>query len=158
MSGVVSYKPEITHCIWDLDGLILGGFVPWFKFNNFQVEILTKKYLTKEFHPIPDTETLAFKVTQKILNDLTNNSKKHSWEVKESLLGLSADDVAKRVVQVYDLPVPWQEYQAMAKEEAQNLMKNCEMFEGEEQTRQVFSKISNFYLLRCWTSHLSPLH
>ncbi|KAG5668498.1 hypothetical protein PVAND_016437 [Polypedilum vanderplanki] len=93
------YRP-VTHCIFDLDGLIL------------------------------DTETLAFQVTQNILNRFSNPPKIHTWAVKESLLGLQADDVAKKIVNTYDLPITWQEYKEIAKTEAKILMQNCQVCDG----------------------------
>lgn len=79
-----------------------------------------------------DTETLAFKVTQKILDKLTKPRKYHTWEIKESLLGLQANDVAKKIVDTYELPITWQEYQTMAKEQAQALMKTCRVCDGKK--------------------------
>lgn len=77
-----------------------------------------------------DTERLAFQVTQNILNKLSNPPKVHTWENKESLLGLQSDDVAKKVVQIYDLPITWQTYKQMARHEAVTLMENCTICEG----------------------------
>ncbi|CAG9811812.1 unnamed protein product [Chironomus riparius] len=111
MSRSIFNNRPVTHCIFDMDGLIL------------------------------DTERLAFQVTQNILNKLSNPPKVHTWKNKESLLGLKCDDVAKKVVKIYDLPISWQTYKEMARHEAKTLMENCEICEGAE--RLIYHLYSN---------------
>lgn len=69
-------------------------------------------------------------MTQNVLDILTGKTVKHTWENKEKLLGLSADDVAKKIVEIYNLPITWEEYKAMAREEMRIVMRECEVCEG----------------------------
>lgn len=70
-------------------------------------------------------------MTQNVLDIVTGKTVKHTWENKEKLLGLTSNDVAKKVVEMYKLPITWEEYKAMAKDEMKIVMRDCEVCEGE---------------------------
>jgi hypothetical protein len=65
-----------------------------------------------------------------VLDIVTGRSAKHTWENKEKLLGLTANDVAKKIVEMYNLPITWEEYKMMAKDEMRIVMRDCEVCEG----------------------------
>lgn len=72
------------------------------------------------------------------MNKVSNPPKQHTWEIKESLLGLQADDVAKKVVKTFDLPITWEIYKEMARQEAKILMENSKACEGWKYVFQQF--------------------
>lgn len=76
-----------------------------------------------------DTETLYTVVTQNIL-DKVSPGKIYTWEVKIGLMGLQKEEVSKRIVELYDLPLTWEEYADMAQEQIETLMKNCRLMPG----------------------------
>lgn len=71
-------------------------------------------------------------MTQNVLDIVTGMTAKHTWENKEKLLGLTANDVAKKIVEMYKLNITWEEYKAMAKDEMRIVMKDCEVCEGKK--------------------------
>lgn len=81
-------------------------------------------------HPHLDTETLYTVVTQQIL-DVVSPGKVFTWEVKVGLMGLQKEDVSKKIVELYDLPVSWEEYADMAMERIEIVMQNCSIMSGE---------------------------
>lgn len=81
-------------------------------------------------HPHLDTETLYTVVTQEII-DVVSPGKIYTWEVKVGLMGLQKEDVSKKIVELYDLPITWQEYADMAQERIEIVMRNCSIMSGE---------------------------
>lgn len=81
------------------------------------------------FLETPDTETLYTVVTQNILNDYAPG-KIYTWDVKVTLMGLQKEDVSRRIVELYDLPLTWEEYADLAQVQIEKLMKNCKLMEG----------------------------
>lgn len=69
-------------------------------------------------------------VTQEIL-DLVSPGKIYTWEVKVDLMGLQKEDVSKKIVEIYDLPITWEEYADMAMERIESFMQNCSLLPGE---------------------------
>lgn len=78
-----------------------------------------------------DTETLYTVVTQEIL-DVVSPGKIYTWEVKVGLMGLQKEDVSKRIVELYDLPITWEEYADMAQERIEIVMRDCSLMPGAE--------------------------
>lgn len=47
-------------------------------------------------------------------------------------MGLQTEEVSRRIVEIYDLPLTWEEYATLAYQEIDILMRNCEKCEGAE--------------------------
>lgn len=77
----------------------------------------------------PDTETLYTVVTQNILNEYSPGTV-YTWDVKVTLMGLQKEAVSKKIVEIYDLPLTWQEYAELAQVQIELLMKNCRLMPG----------------------------
>lgn len=77
----------------------------------------------------PDTETLYTVVTQNILNEYSPG-KIYTWDVKVTLMGLQKEAVSREIVEIYDLPLTWQEYADLAQAQIEMLMKNCHLMPG----------------------------
>ncbi|KAJ3156106.1 Pseudouridine-5'-phosphatase [Geranomyces michiganensis] len=71
---------EITHCIFDMDGLLL------------------------------DTERIYTEVTQEILDKHTPGTK-FTWELKSKLMGRTADESARMVIEGCNVPITLEQYQ-----------------------------------------------
>jgi len=80
---------------------------------------------------ILDTETLYTKVTQQILDEC-ETGKTYTWDVKQSVMGLQREDVATRIVAIYELPISVQEYMDRTQELIEELMRNCRVMPGAE--------------------------
>lgn len=76
-----------------------------------------------------DTETLYTVVTQNILNEHSPGTI-YTWDVKVRLMGLQKEAVSKKIVEIYDLPLTWQEYADLAQAQIEDLMKNCCLMPG----------------------------
>lgn len=74
-----------------------------------------------------DTEVLYTQATQKILDPY---GKTYTWDVKVTLMGLQREDVSKKIVEIYDLPITWEEYADLVLEQIQLLMLNCNVCPG----------------------------
>lgn len=95
--------------------------------NNFQIII---PQILKVFLYFPtDTETLA--ITQKILDKYCPGTK-YTWDVKVTVMGLQREEVAKKIVKLYKLPLTWQQYADEAQREAMIYMRNCRIMPGNE--------------------------
>lgn len=88
-------------------------------------------------YKIPDTETLYTVVTQKILDEYAPG-KIYLWEVKVTLMGLQKEAVSKKIVEIYDLPITWEEYADLAQAQIEVLMKNCRMMPGKSQLMKLY--------------------
>lgn len=73
---------------------------------------------------IIDTETLYTVVTQQILDEISPG-KIFTWEVKVGLMGLQKEDVSKKIVKMFDLPISWEEYASRAESLIEIVMRNC---------------------------------
>ncbi|CAG9811751.1 unnamed protein product [Chironomus riparius] len=94
---------DVTHVIFDMDGLLLN------------------------------TEVLYTVATQNILDMYFQNPRKiYTWDVKVGLMGLQTEQVSRKIVDIYDIPITWEEYAALAGEQIKILMKNCEKCAGAE--------------------------
>ncbi|KAI8587982.1 HAD-like domain-containing protein [Geranomyces variabilis] len=71
---------EITHCIFDMDGLLL------------------------------DTERIYTQVTQEILDKHVPGTK-FTWELKSKLMGRTADESARMVLEGCNVPISLEQYQ-----------------------------------------------
>jgi len=70
--------------------------------------------------------------TQNILDMYFQNPRKiYTWDVKVGLMGLQTEQVSRKIVDIYDIPITWEEYAALAREQIELLMKNCEKCSGE---------------------------
>lgn len=47
-----------------------------------------------------------------------------------TLMGLQKEAVSKRIVEIYDVPLTWQEYADLAQAQIEVLMKNCLLMPG----------------------------
>lgn len=54
----------------------------------------------------------------------------YTWDVKVKMLGLQKEDVAKMMVEIYDLPLTGEKYSQLAQEHAAVIMKNCHLMPG----------------------------
>uniref|UniRef100_A0A336MLB5 CSON002811 protein n=1 Tax=Culicoides sonorensis TaxID=179676 RepID=A0A336MLB5_CULSO len=80
---------------------------------------------------ILDTETLYSQATQNILNE-TGVDKTYTWDVKQTLMGLQREEVSKRIVEIYDIPLTWEEYMNRQQEQIEILMQNAQLLPGAE--------------------------
>ncbi|XP_055715972.1 probable pseudouridine-5'-phosphatase isoform X1 [Phlebotomus papatasi] len=78
-----------------------------------------------------DTETLYTKVTQAILDEY-GDGQTYTWEVKTSLMGLQREEVANRLVKLYNLPLTPEEYMDLTLEHIRLLMADCQKMPGAE--------------------------
>ncbi|CRL06017.1 CLUMA_CG018983, isoform A [Clunio marinus] len=78
-----------------------------------------------------DTETLYTLVTQNILDEYSPG-KIYTWELKVTLMGLQKEDVSKKIVEIFDLPITWEEYAELAQAQIEDLMKNCRLMPDTE--------------------------
>lgn len=78
---------------------------------------------------MPDTETLYTIGTQNILNEYSPGTI-YTWDVKVNLMGLQKEAVSRKIVEIYDLPLTWQEYADLAQVQIELLMKNCHLMPG----------------------------
>lgn len=76
-----------------------------------------------------DTETLYTVVTQNILN-VHAPGKIYTWDVKVTLMGLQKEAVSRKIVELYDLPLTWEEYADLAQLEIEKLMRDCHLMPG----------------------------
>ncbi|KAK9768237.1 hypothetical protein K7432_001260 [Basidiobolus ranarum] len=78
--------PKITHCIFDMDGLLL------------------------------DTERVYTEVTQEIVEKFgSGNGKKFTWDLKMRCMGRTQEDVTKLLIKELELPVTPEQYIAEKK-------------------------------------------
>jgi pseudouridine 5'-phosphatase len=54
----------------------------------------------------------------------------YTWEFKETIMGLPREEVGKRIIAHYDLPISLQEYLDQIEEQIELLMSNCVMMPG----------------------------
>lgn len=76
-----------------------------------------------------DTETLYTVVTQNILDEYSPGTI-YEWDVKVTLMGLQKEAVSRKIVELYNLPLTWQEYADLAQAQIEVLMKNCRLMPG----------------------------
>ncbi|XP_056645377.1 pseudouridine-5'-phosphatase-like isoform X1 [Diorhabda carinulata] len=74
-----------------------------------------------------DTEILYTKATQNILDKY---EKTFTWEVKTQMMGLHGSEMAKRIVDVYELPLTPEEYYSQAMEQYKIIMPQCQLMPG----------------------------
>lgn len=115
------------------DTPILIEIIAMFEVSKFVVEIdknCTWKENWRVFNNfLKDTEVLYTLGTQNVL-DLLCVNKTYTWDVKVQLMGLQREDVSKRIVEIYDLPITWEEYADMIQEQIEDLMTNCKLCPG----------------------------
>lgn len=75
------------------------------------------------------TDTESLKVTQKILDEFSPG-KIYTWKVKAMMLGRQREDVAKSIIEIYNLPITWQHYVKLAQEYSKVFMENCALMPG----------------------------
>lgn len=81
------------------------------------------------YYHLPDTEVLHKKATQNILD---NYGKVFTWDVKVTLMGLQRENFSKKIVEIYELPMTWQEYSELVQIEIDLLMEDCQLCPGAE--------------------------
>lgn len=64
---------------------------------------------------------------QKVLDKY---GKTYTWEVKSTLMGLHRNEVAKKIVEIYDLPITWEQYITESHELLCALMKDADLLPG----------------------------
>jgi len=84
-----------------------------------------------------DTETLYTIVTQNILDEYSPGTI-YTWDVKVTLMGLQKEAVSRKIVELYNLPLTWQEYAELASEQIEVVMKNCRLMPGAERILRHF--------------------
>lgn len=82
-----------------------------------------------------DTETLYTVVTQEILDEVSPG-KIYTWDVKVGLMGLQKEAVSRKIVEIYDLPITWEEYAEKAQERIEIVMRNCSLMPGKVEDRR----------------------
>jgi hypothetical protein len=71
--------------------------------------------------------------TQNILDTFFQNPRKiYTWDVKATLMGFQTEEVARKIVSLYDIPITWEEYAALAKKQIDILMPGCQKTKGAE--------------------------
>jgi pseudouridine-5'-monophosphatase len=86
-------------------------------------------FISNHFLKSKDTEILYSKATQNIFDKYANGTH-YSWDVKVTLMGLQREEVSKRIVELYDLPMTWEEYMELAQEQIEILMRDCKLCPG----------------------------
>lgn len=74
-----------------------------------------------------DTEILYTKATQNILDKY---EKTFTWDVKTQMMGLHGSEMAKRIVDIYELPLTPEEYYRQAMEQYKIIMPECQLMPG----------------------------
>lgn len=82
------------------------------------------RYLTYKF---TDTETLYTQITQNILDPY---GKIYTPEVKSQMMGLHGTEVAKALIEIYELPITPEEYIKLALEQMSIVMPNAQLIPG----------------------------
>lgn len=138
----LKYKP-VTHVLFDLDGLLMSkSFWPQ-KFTSSLLCLHSSSYCDLEdlfyihkWHNlfiILDTESLYTIGTQNVLDKFFQNPRKlYSWDYKVILMGLKTEEVWKKIVEHFEIPITWQEYEKLAIEQFDVLMKDCEKLDGKD--------------------------
>ena len=119
---------------FNLRKVVHGGSMAEASCKNRYLKLDRRWTLTRykeENFPVNDThtETLYTVVTQNIFNEHALG-KIYTWDVKVTLMGLQKEAVSKRIVEIYDLPLTWQEYADLAQAQIEVLMKNCRLMPG----------------------------
>lgn len=60
-----------------------------------------------------------------------NPRKIYTWDVKVGLMGFQTEQVSRKIVDIYELPITWEKYAELAKEQIEMLMYDCEKCAGE---------------------------
>ncbi|KRJ97282.1 probable pseudouridine-5'-phosphatase isoform X1 [Drosophila yakuba] len=76
-----------------------------------------------------DTERLYTVATEMILEPY---GKAYPFEVKEQVMGLQTEPLARFMVEHYDLPMSWEEYARQQRANTEILMRNAELMPGAE--------------------------
>lgn len=92
------------------------------------IDRLSVKQTLKFFPNFKDTEILYTLATQNILDPY---GKHYSWDVKVTLMGLQREEVSKKIVELYELPMTWEEYGVLVDEQIELLMRDCKLCAGE---------------------------
>lgn len=69
------------------------------------------------------------KATQGILDDLGTGIT-YTWDVKEKVMGLQREAVARRLIEIYELPITDQEWIDKMQDCIETLMLNCKLMPG----------------------------
>lgn len=83
-----------------------------------------------------DTETLYSLATQNILDE-TGVKREYTWDVKQTLMGLQREEVSKKIVEIYDIPLTWEEYMNRQQEQIEILMQNAQLMPGNWKCAQI---------------------
>lgn len=68
-------------------------------------------------------------MTQNILDEYSPG-KIYTFDVKVTLMGLQKEPVARKIVEIYDLPITWEEYADLAQTQIDTLMKDSRLMPG----------------------------
>lgn len=76
---------------------------------------------------LTDTET---RYTTAVQNIVQSYGKQYDWSIKVQIMGLTGVEAAKKMVELLDLPISWEEYYALAQEQYKNLMPHAQLMPG----------------------------
>lgn len=76
---------------------------------------------------VADTEHLYTKAVQ---NVVSKYGKTYEWSVKVQVMGLTGVEAAKRIVKLLELPITWEEYYELAKEQYAIIMPEAQLMPG----------------------------
>lgn len=74
-----------------------------------------------------DTETRYTTAVQNILKPF---GKVYDWSIKVQIMGLTGVEASKKMVELLDLPISWEEYYALAQEQYKYLMPDAQLMPG----------------------------
>ncbi|KAG8226731.1 hypothetical protein J437_LFUL004381 [Ladona fulva] len=97
--GKMTEFKNVTHCIFDMDGLLLN------------------------------TESLYTRATQEICDPY---GKTYTWQLKQTLMGMSTYEVANKITKELGLPLSAEEYQELAAEKYKVLFPGSQLMPGAE--------------------------
>lgn len=76
-----------------------------------------------------DTEERYFLLTQEILQKYDKN---FTWEAKKQIMGMNLEQMAQKMVELFELPISPKEYLGLHEENALNSMKDAQLMPGAE--------------------------
>lgn len=69
-------------------------------------------------------------MTQKILDEY-RPGRIYTFDIKAPLMGFQKEDLARKVVEIFDLPMTWKKYDEMAHAELNKMFVHCNLMPGE---------------------------
>lgn len=78
-------------------------------------------------HILTDTET---RYTAAVQNIVQQYGKVYDPSIKVQIMGLTGVEASKKMVELLDLPISWEEYYALAQEQYKKLMPHAKLMPG----------------------------